>query len=622
MEDADGLKLGKLYDELSSRKADVEVIKEPVSADGSLIYEIYDTDNVSVSHIVPITNDKKISYYCLTRDEFVDSTGKFKSSLPEEKMQEISDALNITIEKYNDEKIDYEQVVRQNAVNIIILILTSQLVLLIYTFSRIKLNAIKKLNGISPIRMIVFSLRELIVMEVIGAACISVGHLAYCVANNAVCKAYFVGLAFVMILDFVVTVVQLLLTQISIRFIDVSAMIKNQTYSPIWSILMNVVKIVFIFAITLSVTLLSVQIDGYKSTLNKIDDYRELARYFTSNGYNSDEYDKVFYDDESIDEMAESARKLYEDNYDKAILIDANIPNIAGDAYYDMYDTGFTELNDSYSDNYVVVNKNYYYQYMNLLDADGHEITDLGDKTVVLVPEEYKSDANVAEFCQDQYSLMMNYDNIYEDREYDACDDIAVIYVRDNQITSLLNEYTLESGKEISNSIVFIDNGEFDGTWYLYELSNGRLAFEFDDRNEYKMMLEKYGISQLLSAATMLTPLTEDIRYYEFLMYQSSVFVMLFIVTLFMIIYFSEYMEIMVNRKRYALKYLMGFSKPRIVVPQLLQNMLIIILAVIISALGAKNSVMIASVILDIVFWVFMMRRLVINNVSDVMKGE
>ena len=622
LEEANGANLGSLYDELLKQNTSIEVIKEPISMDGVQRYEVYDTCNVSVSHVIPISKEKKIEYLKLKKEDFVDSTGKFKVDMSDKQIQEIASKLNLTIKRYHNNSVSYFQAIRNNSVNLVILILISQFMLLVYTFSRIKINAIKKLNGFSSLRMVVDSFHEFIMMELVATGITILAHFIYCAVHNVLSIKYFMGLILAILIVWIFTIIQLLFTQISIRYINISSMIKNQVYSSLWNNVMNIIKIVFILAVTISISLLTNEIVEYNHALKQIECYRSLAKYYTSSGFNSDEYDKVFSDNDMINEISQNVKHLYNQYYDKSILIDANISNIASDSYYEVHNISFEELNSSYKDNYVVVNKNYYYKYMNFLDEKGHKISIPDDKAVILVPEKYKKNKNVEKFCSEQYNSMMNYDCFYKGEEEKKFRDFTIIYVEDEQVTPLLNEYLLETGKEIKNSIVFIDNRKFGGTWYLSELSNGKLAFELSDRDEYEVLLTKYKINNLLSAGTMLTPLTENIRYYEFLVYQSTVFVVLFVITLFMILFFSNYLEVMVNRKRYALKYLMGFSKLKSICGQLIIELVILLLAIPLWVFRQNILTIIVCVLLDLVFLLIMRNHLIIHHVSDIMKGE
>lgn len=81
LEEANGVNLGYLYDELMARHISVEIIKEPISMDGIQRYEVYDTKDISVSVIKPLSQEKEIKYLSLKKEDFIDSTGNLKPML-------------------------------------------------------------------------------------------------------------------------------------------------------------------------------------------------------------------------------------------------------------------------------------------------------------------------------------------------------------------------------------------------------------------------------------------------------------------------------------------------------------------------------------------------------------
>lgn len=622
VEEANGENLGQLYNELLARNISVEIIKEPVSMDGMQKYEVYDTKDISVSPLKPLSKEKEIKYLTLGKEDFIDSTGTFKTNASSKQLRDIAQKLGITISPVKNDKVSYMQVAKNNAVNLLILLLISQFILLAYTISRMKVNAIKKLNGFSSGRMIVDSFSKFIPMEFIAFGVTFLFHFSYCMLNKNVSRDYFIGLLITFCVVGIMNIIQLMFTQFSIRSIDINAVIKNHIYSPTMNNAIHVIKIVFILVVTISISILSHQLKNYNASVHTINKYRVLSKYFTSNGFNSDEYDKVFSDHNHIEHLAKNVKSLYREYDNQALLVDANMTSITNDAYYQMHQTSFEKLNDSYTDNYVVVNENYYERYMNFVGVNGKKLSLPKDQAVILVPEKYKGDKDVEAFCHEQYNAMMNYDNYYLGKAEQDHHDFQIIYIQDHQITPLLNEYLLETGKEIRNAIVFIDHRQFAGTWYLSEISNGKLAFELKDRDAYKMLLKKYDLNNLLLAGTILTPLSDDIRYYEFLVYQSFVFVALFVITLIMIIFFSNYLEIMVNRKRYALKYLMGFSRIKSMKYQLIIEMIILVLAIPLFLLQQNILIIFVSVFLDFVLLFIMFNKLILWNISEIMKGE
>ena len=621
-EESSGSNLGSLYDVLMKNDASVEIIKEPITNDNILEYDVYDSKNISVRHKVPVSKDKKILYKKLNKDEFVDSAGRFKSNIGENEIREIYDTLGIHIRKYRQDGVEYGQVLKNNAINFLILIVLSQFVLFVFTFSRIKINAIKKLNGFSPLRMIMDSFGEFIRMEAIAATIVISIHLIYLCVNKSICISYIIGLFITVSASTLLTFLQLLVTQISIRHIDVSSMIKNKIYSNLWCIAMNVIKVVFIVAITISVSFLMTEYKSYKSILGKVEAYKSLNRFYTSNGYNSDEFDLIFSNNDAIDKISQKMKRFYIDNYSRSILIDANITSFATDNYFKIYNTDFDQLLESYSDNYVVINRSYLNKYLDLVDESGEKIICSEDSPTVLIPEKYKNNEDVKDFCRDQIKTFTNYDNIYKRKPEKEGEDIRFIYIKNNQRIDIPDSFLLTNDEVITNSIVFVDNGHFDGTWYLQEVSNGKLSFELEDRDEYKNLLKNYGLDKLLSAGTLLTPLSKQIRYYEFIILQSGVFALLFSLTLLMIIYISNYLEVIVNRKKYALKYLSGFSLIRRLREPIATEVIIILFGIILSAAGIFAIPLYLSVIVSIVFMLIMQRNMIVRNVTDIMRGE
>lgn len=156
----------------------------------------------------------------------------------------------------------------------------------------------------------------------------------------------------------------------------------------------------------------------------------------------------------------------------------------------------------------------------------------------------------------------------------------------------------------------------------MEELAKGKLSFKLPDRSEYQKMLVKYSLNEMLSSATLLTPLSDDIRYYEFIVDQAIVFVILFIATLILIVYFSCYLEIMINRKKYAIKYLMGFSNFKILQSQLFYDLLLLIITFFLLALKQNISAMIIGIVADLIFIIMIFNKEIIKSISDIMKGE
>lgn len=90
VEEANGENLGQLYNELLARNISVEIIKEPVSMDGMQKYEVYDTKDISVSPLKPLSKEKEIKYLTLGKEDFIDSTGTFKTNASSKQLRDIA----------------------------------------------------------------------------------------------------------------------------------------------------------------------------------------------------------------------------------------------------------------------------------------------------------------------------------------------------------------------------------------------------------------------------------------------------------------------------------------------------------------------------------------------------
>nr|WP_296074263.1 hypothetical protein [uncultured Ruminococcus sp.] len=624
LENPSGENLGNVYDSLTDRNAVVELIKEPVTNEDIMLYEIYDTPNAYVNKKMAITDEKQFSYYTLSKNDFVDSTGKFKTNLKNNEIKDIANKLNISINQTKNDNISYSQVINNNKLNLIVLLLLSQFVLFIYTLLRIKVNAVKKLLGFSNRKIILDSYSEFIKFELFSIIITMAVHTGYCAIKGVLNTNYILGLIAVELVVSVINLLLLLFTVVSVKSIDISSIIKNKLFSNSLSTFVMVAKVCFVVAISLSISIFANQYNKYNKTVENINEYKSLAKYYTSNGYNSDEYDKIFCHQDSIEQVSSDMKKMYKNYSDKLLLVDVNATNCMSENYYEVYGTTFDDLLNSYSDNYAVLNKRYLTSFVELYDEFGNKLDyDSLSKGTILVPECYKNNGKVNDFCEETYNDMVNYDSFYTDTSIsDKQLNTNIIYIKDNQSLNVLSKYQLNDNESIKNTIIFLDSGEFAGTWYLDSISNGNISISLNDREEFSSILEKYNLDSLLNAGTLLTPLTEEIRYYEFTTYQTLVFAVLFSVTLLFIVYLSNYLEIMTNRKGLAIKRLMGFSSIKSLLSQFVSDFAIILIVIIMYALNINAVAALLCILLDVFFLNTLYRKIIVKDVSGNLKGE
>lgn len=622
LEDVSGENLGKLYDSLINHNGIIEITKEPVTNNEKMLYEIYDTDNVNINKKVSITDDKQFKYYTLTRNDFIDSTGKFKTNLKYNEIKSISNSLSLSIKQLDNESISYSQVISNNLLNIVILLLLTQFVLFIYTLLRVKVNAVKKLMGFSSTRIIFESYTEFAKFLSLSAIITIVVHIIYFSIKDTLNSNYIIGLVLVILIVSAVNLLLLLVTVVSVKFLDISSVIKNKLFSNTLNMFVLIAKVCFVVIISLSISMFSNQYNQYSKSLKSIDKYKSLANYYTSNGYNSDEYDKVFNNTKSIEKVSSSMKQLYVNYADKLLLTYVNVMDNISNNYYQVTGVSFNELLASYSDNYSVLNKHYLKNYTMLYDEFGNKIDyDLLPKGTVLVPKQYKGNNEVNDFCKETYNDMINYDCFYTNKKISNKQlNVNIIYIDDNQQLNTLSKYQLQ-GKKIKNSIIFLDSGEFAGTWYLEAISNSNISLSLQDRDKFSSILTKYNLQKLLNAGTLMTPISEDIRYYEFTTYQSLVFVILFSVTLLFIVYLSNYLEIMTNRKKLAIKRLMGFSEVKSLLAQYISDVTLLFIVIIMNFINLNYVSALICILLDVLFLNIFYRKIIVNNVEGNLKG-
>lgn len=613
LEETSGENLGKVFDELKSEKCQIEIIKKPVTDDHIIRYEIYDTDNVIVNKIAPSTSEKQIIYLELGRNDFVDSTGVFRCNLSADQMRKISNRMMIEIKPYKEETVNYMQVLENNALNLGVLFVLSLFVLFVYTYQRIKVNAIKKMLGYSGMRMVKESLSDFLKIELWALAITGIVQVITTILRRGLCTEFFVGLSIYSVVVIVTNIILLFITQISIKSIDIGAMIKNKVYTNAWNTLLYLFKTTFIIILTCVISVFSNYYTQLQQKEDKLNQYRNLNKYFTSNGCNSDEYDKVFSDAGRVQGISRKMKQLYSGNKKQILTMNINLEDLLNDNYLSLHNETEMDLMNSYEDNFAVLNKAYIIKKCGTLyDYNGEKIdvNSLG-KGTILIPEMYKG-KSVENYCRQQYLDMVNYDefnNVKNKRKSDMNN--TIIYIKNNQKIEMLMPDFDKAETEIKNSIIYLDSGEYGGTWYLDMLSNGKIAFLSDSRDLFSLQLKKVGLDKLINVGTLLTPVSDELNYYQFICQQAVMFIVLFAVTLLFVLYLSNYTGIMINRKQSAIKCLLGYSSWRVLEQDVILRAMLLLLVIPMISLKIKISIFLISIVLDYVFLCILFHRII-----------
>ena len=170
----------------------------------------------------------------------------------------------------------------------------------------------------------------------------------------------------------------------------------------------------------------------------------------------------------------------------------------------------------------------------------------------------YKNDESlIKEHLVGEYDLLLNYNQNYGIQEETRTNDFNIVYIDDN---STIKVNTEEGFSDITGGIIIVDTGDFGGLYYLDSLNNRSLFFSVQSREEFSALLTKYDLAQLVVAGTLLTPYLTRLESVTFVLKTLTMFSIVFVVSLVFILYISNYVDVFVNRKRYALKEIMGFS--------------------------------------------------------------
>ncbi|WP_434749631.1 hypothetical protein [Paenibacillus amylolyticus] len=614
---------------LGDKQCNVQVIKTPVSKDNKMIYEIYHSDVSSLKKVESTSANNVFNYYELTEEEFIDHDGTFFTNLNEELLRKIAKDIGISL-KTNDAMIDYKQIFQVNSINLVILLILSQLILFIYTFTRIKINAVKKVLGFSAFRMIISAMKQLMLMQIIIIPIILFIHSIFFLNFGNIIFRYFYVLLIFLIGVGILNLIMLLITQFSLKYIDINLMIKNKIYSNRLNMSLYAVKILLILSITVAASIFSQNLVRYKEALNTYDQFTKLGDYYTSIGYNSDEYEKAIHDKDLLMEYGNSVKAIYQHYTNSTQLYVHDVSSVLPRLSPSLLERQGITIKDVLSDfkkNYLILNKQYLKDFAAIKDLDGRNINfDRINQPTILVPEKQKKhEKQMIDFYIQRYNSLYNYDENYgiETDKDESIKSINVIYINDGFKPDLLGKsYKGElSGEEIMDPIILLDQGEFDNLYYFDQLNQGNIIIKADNRKDFSAQIHRNDLSKLIIEGSLVTPFQTQIRSTEFLMQQSLIFVVLFIITLVFVIYISNYIDIMSNRKNLAIKHVLGFSDLRIMRTRLLITFVLLLAVLLHWFIPFDILIYIIILSIDAAVLFILYKFVIVRKIQDVTRG-
>ena len=134
-------------------------------------------------------------------------------------------------------------------------------------------------------------------------------------------------------------------------------------------------------------------------------------------------------------------------------------------------------------------------------------------------------------------------------------------------------------------------------------------------------MLTKYDLAQLVVAGTLLTPYLTQLESVTFVLKTLMMFAIVFVVSLVFILYISNYVDIFVNRKRYALKETLGFSHFKILKNRYLIWVIEIMVSAILVVINVNFACLFGIILLDYLFCELLYQTYIKKVLYEIEKG-
>ena len=587
----------------------LEIINNTLTTTDKSTYDLYCYPLDEFSQKQPVSSTIEFEYYELTIEDFLDSVGIFYTDLSVEEIDQLATQLSTQIIEYEDTSIPYSMILELNLFNFIILFIVILIIYGIYTSYSLKKIGIKKSMGFSTLRI----LKEQILSiakyySIVCLALLALLNLYYAFTNRfdfsyLIMSIFFFGIVLV------VNVLCLLLTSVLIKFVRLEAMIKNKTLNKSTNVIVQFIKVAFSVVIAITIISLLQQSGDYMKSQQAVLDYKYLDGYYTSNGFNSAEYNYAISNPDVSERYSNSILELYRNHH--SLLCDytgsdeAQGPMGASRPYY-VQQT-------------IIANLNYIKEFSNI-QVNGTPLDESVFSTpTVLIPNMYKDDESVIkEHLAGEYDLLLNYNQNYGIQEETRANEFNIVYIDDS---STIKVNTEKGFSDITGGIIIVDTGDFGGLYYLDALNNRSLFFSVESREEFSALLTKYDLAQLVVAGTLLTPYLTQLESVTFVLKTLTMFAIVFVVSLVFILYISNYVDVFVNRKRYALKEIMGFSHFKILKSRYIVWVMEIIASVILTAINYYFACFFAIMLLDYLFCELLYRTYIKKALYEIEKG-
>lgn len=542
----------------------------------------------------------------MQKEDFLDSVGVFYTDLPTDAIKEIASRLSVAINNFESDSIPYSMVLELNLVNFIILFIVIQIIYCIYTSYSLKKIGIKKSMGFSTIHILKEQITNIIKYYSVVCLVLLLLLNTYYALTNRYASSYLITSVLFFIGVLAINILCVLMTSILVKFVSLEAMIKNKTLNNGTNAVVQVIKIAFSVIIAIIIISLLNQGNSFRQSQQAVLDYKYLDGYYTANGFNSSKYDYALANTNILENYSKQASEMY--NHNHSLLCDFKT------------DDGSQTSRPYYEQQLAIANRNYLNDFSNI-KLNGKPLEeDKFNEPTVLVPHKYKNDEqSIKEYIKQEYFRLMNYNQFYgipgEERTIDK---FNIVYIDD---ASTIKVNTKNGFSDIADPIIIVDTGDFAGLYYLDSLNTRCLFFQMESREDFSSLLSEYGLEQLVTAGTLLTPYLMQLENVTFVLKTLTMFMIVFIVSLLFILYISNYVDIFVNRKRYAAKEILGFSHSRTLKNRYILWGIGLIISVILTAINHYFAFIFVIIFIDYIFCELLYRTYISNALYEIEKG-
>lgn len=428
----------------------------------------------------------------------------------------------------------------------------------------------------------------------------------YYALTNRYASSYVITSVLFFIEVLAINILCVLMTSILIKFVSLEAMIKNKTLNSGTNVVVQAVKIAFSVIIAITIISLLNQGNSFRQSQQAVLDYKYLDGYYTANGFNSSKYDYALANTNILENYSKQASEMY--NHNHSLLCDFKT------------DDGSQTSRPYYEQQLAIANRNYLNDFSNI-KLNGKPLEeDKFNEPTVLVPHKYKNDEqSIKEYIKQEYFRLMNYNQFYgipgEERTIDK---FNIVYIDD---ASTIKANTENGFSDIADPIIIVDTGDFAGLYYLDSLNTRCLFFQMESREDFSSLLSEYGLEQLVTAGTLLTPYLMQLENVTFIIKTLTMFMIVFIVSLLFILYISNYVDIFVNRKKYAAKEILGFSHSRTLKNRYILWGIGLIISVTLTAINHYFAFIFVIIFIDYIFCELLYRTYISNALYEIEKG-